>query len=423
MIADAGANTGLFVLAPFTNNGTLLANNGLLVVEGSNFSNVSGTTLSGGSYIVRGPTSGTFNQIEFGVNITAVDAANILLDGKATDIQGFAGGAFHPLETQLQTIANNGTLQLLSGRGYSTANTLTDDGLLVLQGGTLDTSGLSIGNTGSFEGFGIVSGAVSDQGGITADGGALYVPSAIGGSGALTTTSGSSLILAGATPTAITNDGVIYNTGGLLDINALSGTGTLVVQNGGTIAIGVATSENIVFSGSNAEIILGTPLLYSGTLAGFGNGDRLVLNGLIADSATVVNGNTLAVMSTGTTIDTVQLSADYTGATFGAVTVGGNTVITNIAGAPARNDMPFNISLNDTAGLPGTLETAIVNNLSAAALDWGQYITGHAPLRIQLNVANTSGGTELANGGPGTSLRPARQSTVTLSCSPTASIR
>jgi hypothetical protein len=401
MIANAGAGTELFVLAPFTNNGTLLANNGMLVVEGSNFSNVSGTTLNGGSYIVQGPTAGTFNQIEFGVNITAVDAANVVLDGKATDVQVFDGSAFQPLETQLQTIASTGTLQLLSGRGYSTANALTDDGLLVLQGGTLDTSGLSIGSTGVFEGFGIVSGAVGDQGNIIANGGALYVPDAIGGSGALTTMSGSSLILTGATPSAITNDGVIYNTGGLLDINALSGTGTLVAQSGGTIDIGVATSENVVFSGSNAEIILGTPQLYSGTLAGFGNGDRLVLNGLTANSATVVNGNTLAVISSGTTVDTVLLSADYTGATFGAVAVGGNTVITNIAGAPARNDMPFNISLNDTAGLSGTQESAIVSDLNAAALDWGQYITGHAPLRIQLNVTNTSGGTELANGGPG----------------------
>ena len=72
MIANAGAGTDLFVLAPFTNNGTLLANNGVLVVEGSGFSNVSGTTLTGGSYIVQGPTAGTFNQIEFGVNFTAM---------------------------------------------------------------------------------------------------------------------------------------------------------------------------------------------------------------------------------------------------------------------------------------------------------------------------------------------------------------
>ena len=131
MIANAGAGTDLFVLVPFTNNGTLLANNGVLFVEGSSFRNISGTTLSGGSYIVRGPTAGTFNQIEFGANITAdlvVDAANIVLDGKATDIQVFDGSVFQPLETQLQTIASTGTLQLLSGRGYSTANTLTDDG-------------------------------------------------------------------------------------------------------------------------------------------------------------------------------------------------------------------------------------------------------------------------------------------------------
>jgi hypothetical protein len=404
VLGNGGAGTDLFVLVPFTNNGTVLANDGQVGIEGTGFSNLSGTTLTGGSYIVQGPTAGTFNQIIFGVNFTAnlvVDAANIVLDGAATDIQGFVGGGFQSIETQLQTIASNGTLQLLSGRGYSTTNALTDDGQLVLQGGTLATGGLSISSTGQLDGFGIVSGSVSDQGDIIANGGALYFPGAIGGSGTLTVTSGSSLILAGATPSAVANGGVIYDTGGLLDINALSGNGTLVVQNGATIDIGVATSESVVFSGSNAEAILGAPLLFTGTVAGFGLGDTLVLNGLTADTATVVNGNTLAVISSGTTVDTVRLSGNYTDATFSATTVGGNAIVTNVAGAPARNDMPFTVSLNDTAGLSGAQETAIVNNLSAAALDWGQYVTGHAPLRIELNITNTNGGSELANGGPG----------------------
>ena len=171
MIANAGAGTDLFVLAPFTNNGTLLANNGDAGRRRLGFQKRLRHDAQRRQLYRAGPDRRHVQPDRVRSElITAVDAANIVLDGKATDIQVFDGSAFHPLETQLQTIASTGTLQLLSGRGYSTANTLTDDGLLVLQGGTLDTSGLSIGNTGVFEGFGIVSGAVSDQGDIIANG-------------------------------------------------------------------------------------------------------------------------------------------------------------------------------------------------------------------------------------------------------------
>jgi len=405
LIANAGSTTGLFVLSAFTNNGTLLANSGGLWVEGPSFSNLSGTTLTGGSYIVQGPTAGTDNEIGFDINPGSgpgtdivTDAANIVLDGAATEIQVYNGG-FQPLETQLETISNTGSLQLLSGRGYQTTNALTDDGLLNLQGGSLATGGLTIGNTGLFEGFGVVSGSVSDDGGIIANGGALYIPGAIGGTGSLTIGPGSSLSLAGADPSTVANNGVVFDTAGLLDINALTGSGTLVVQSGGTLELNAPTSETIVFSGDNAKVVLETPLLYSGTLVGFGPDDTLVLNGLSADAATVVNGDTLAVIAHGATVDTLALSGDYTGATFTAGTVGATAVITNIAGAPPRDDMPFTISLSDTAGLTTGQEDAIVNDLSAAALDWAQYVTGHAPLRIQLNITSGAHGSELASGG------------------------
>jgi hypothetical protein len=404
MLANAGAGADLAVLIPFTNSGTLMANNGQLGVEGASFSNFSGTTLTGGSYIVQSSTAGTFNQIFFGGGFNAdlvVDAANIVLDGNATEIQGIVGGTFHSIETQLETIASNGTLELLSGRGYTTSNALLDDGQLDLQGGTLATGGLAIGGTGTLDGFGILSGNIDDQGDIIANGGALYSPGAIAGTGTLTVMSGSSLILAGATPSSITNNGVIYDTSGVLDVNALSGAGTLVVQGGATLDVAVGISESIVFSGTSAGVVLGAPILYSGTVAGFGLGDTLTLNGLSANAATVVNSDTLAVISSGVTVDTVALAGNYTGATFSAMTVGGNAVITNTGGAPARDDMPFTISVTNAAGLSGSQVTAVVNILSAAALDWAQYVTGHAPLRIQLNINTSSNGGELASGGPG----------------------
>jgi len=401
IVANAGSNSSLFILSAFTNSGTLLADSGALYVEGTSFANISGTTLTGGSYIVQGPSVGTDNQIGFDINNAtdiATDAANIVLDGGATELFGY-NGDFVPLESQLETIASAGSLQLLDGRGYITSNALTDDGLLLLQGGSLATDGLGIGNAGTFEGYGVVSGSVSNNGGIVAEGGALYLPGTVASTGALTVEPGSSLILAGADPSGVTNNGIIYDTSGLLDVNALTGSGTLVVQPGGTLWLDAATSEEIVFSGTNAAVTLATPLVYSGTVAGLGLGDSLVLNGISANAATVVNANTLAVTSGGVTVDTVTLAGNYGGASFIATTSGTATFISNTGGAPARDDMAFTISVDNTASITGAQETAILNDLSAAALDWAQYVTGHAPLRIQLNITTGAHGNELANGG------------------------
>ena len=150
---------------------------------------------------------------------------------------------------------------------------------------------------------------------------------------------------------------------------------------------------------------LDTPGGYTGTLTGLGLGDALILAGITATSATIVNNNTLAVIDAGSTVDTVVLSGNYAGAAFSVSQSGSLATIRNTAGAPARQDFQFSVSLSDTAGLSGAQETQIVNDLSAAALDWSQYITGYAPLRIQLNITNSGTATaELANGGFTTSV-------------------
>lgn len=144
--ADGGPGTNLHILSAFTNNGTRLADNGVLVIGGQSLSSLGGNTLTGGTYIVEGPASGTDNAIDIGAgNFNAVissDAADIILSGNASEIEGFSSSSFQPLEQQLQTITSAGTLQLLGARGYDTTNAITDNGILNLRGGTLTTDAL-----------------------------------------------------------------------------------------------------------------------------------------------------------------------------------------------------------------------------------------------------------------------------------------
>src|SRR5262249_54480099 len=160
----------------------------------------------------------------------------IVLDGGAADIQGFASGNFQPLEQQLQTIASNGTLSLLSNRGYTTANALTDAGSIMLQGGTFATGGLTIPSTGALRGFGVVNSTVTNNGAIVASGGVLDIAQPIGSVGNLGVQAGSTLILNGATAGEINDKGVVYAASGLLQVDGLlGGNGSLVVQNGATL--------------------------------------------------------------------------------------------------------------------------------------------------------------------------------------------
>lgn len=408
--ADAGSGSNLQILANTTNDGTMLANNGILSVGGISIGNLTGSTLTGGTWIAQGPSAGTFNEIEFGGGgldaVIAVDAANIVLDGGASDIQGVSGGTFQPIEQQLQSIAASGTLQLLNGRGYDTALTLSDAGQLILQGGTLTTGGLTIGATGSLVGSGVVAGGVVASGAIIANSGVLDMQNAVTGSGLFGTTAGATLILNGANAGNLNNQGTLYNASGLLDIaGALGGNGALIVQHGATIEIGTGTTQNVTFSGSNATLELDSFAGYHGTLVGFAQGDAVVLAGASATSA-FVSGSSLVVKNGGATVDTIALAGSYApGASFAVANTGSSAVVTNTGGAPMQQNFAFAISIaNTTTFVTVAQQDAIANDLSAAALDWAQYLTGHNTLRIQLDIVPDSSGSELAHAGPTTNI-------------------
>jgi hypothetical protein len=338
LIANGGTNQDLLVLQAFSNAGTVIANNGFLGIEGTGLTNLSGNTLTGGTFIAKG-SYGAVNILAIGVNFEAdiaTDAATVILDGAASEIEGWTGsaqtGSFQAIETQLQSIAATGTLQLLSNRGYTTTNTLTDSGSLILQGGILETGGLTVAAGGALTGYGVITGDVGNLGAITVTGTTSGVPTlqitgAVTGGGSVTVAAGDALILSGGSIGTLVNSGTVVDAGEVLTVKTVSGTGEIVVMKGGTAIVG---------------------------------------------------GHTYAAS-------------------------GGATVIQGGTGTTSTNGMPVLTSMTNavtTTTLSATTLSNIMADFSAAAANWGQYITSDLPLRISLILSDSASGVELAQGGP-----------------------
>ncbi|HET6607272.1 MAG TPA: Hint domain-containing protein, partial [Rhodopila sp.] len=166
---------------------------------------------------------------------------------------------------------------------------------------------------------------------------------------------------------------------------------------------GNTTSATVAFAGSGVTVALDSPSQFHGTVAGFEAGDTLLLKGISATSVKIVHSDTLALIANGVTVDKLVLAGNYTGASFQAVSAGGSTTVTNLSGAPRRDGIGIEtIAVTNTIGLSNSLVAAIENDLSFAVSEWGQYITGAAPLRISLSFINSGQfGSELAEGSPG----------------------
>lgn len=234
---------------------------------------------------------------------------------------------------------------------------------------------------------------------VTSD--AIDIDETLAGAGALSVASGARLILEGASPSALHNDGTVFNTVGNLILGGITGTGRLVVENGATLTLNQATGHTVMFGGPNAALRLNDPLSFTATIVGMDRSDvdsvadRLILAGVTATHANIVNTNTLAIIAAGTTIDTLALSGDYSGASFTATKSGADTIIRAVASSPARKGLTAVVTVNDLASIDASTERQILSNLQRAIDDWGAYITGHAPLRIGLTLSNTRSGATL----------------------------
>jgi len=125
----------------FNNSGTLEALSGTLSLNGP-FSNFSGTTLTGGSYIVA-------TTLEFNNAAIDTDAANITLQGSSAQIIDQNG---HNALTGLASITTAGSFASLGGPTVSVTGNLDNAGILQLSPGSFNIAGnYTQESTGAFD--------------------------------------------------------------------------------------------------------------------------------------------------------------------------------------------------------------------------------------------------------------------------------
>ena len=196
-----------------------------------------------------------------------VDAARITLSGAGSVFE--AGGV--DLEASLTTIAATGRLSLLAGRGWTSALSLTDNGVLTLGGGDFDAAGLTVNANGLASGSGDIVSPLTDDGAVEARGGTLTLAGAVTGTGVLKIAANSTLDIAGA-----------------------------------------AAQEALFGVGLRADLTLGAPAAFTGTLTNWGLRDTLDLAKTDVASAQI-SGDTLVVDVAGGGVLDYNLSNPPTG--------------------------------------------------------------------------------------------------------------
>jgi len=145
-----------------------------VIVSGGGFSNLSGSTLIGGTYGAGFAGNTAPNVLDLNVGgVIVTDAANIEIDGGGS-IQSFDSGSgeYVPIQSSLTTIAQGGALSL-ANQTYTWSNDLTDDGALTLSytrsnAVTLNAPLLTVGSNGSVSGVGTIAASINNSGVIVA---------------------------------------------------------------------------------------------------------------------------------------------------------------------------------------------------------------------------------------------------------------
>jgi hypothetical protein len=145
-----------------TNSGTIEQNGGggTYVTYGEGpLTNLASNTLTGGSWIAAGGGSMYIYQP---MAIDTIGPGTIVaMSGAGSGIYTFTGTgpSFQPIEQTLTT--NNGVLEVLGGRNYSSTNALTNNGTIQLGGGVLTAPSLTEGPGSTLSGYGTFTPALS----------------------------------------------------------------------------------------------------------------------------------------------------------------------------------------------------------------------------------------------------------------------
>ena len=363
-----------------------------------NMTNLSGGTLSGGTYEVN---AGSTLQLPNNTPIVT-DDADIILSGAGSTIEDYntLTRSYDTIDATLLTIGASGQLHLLAGRNWTTADAaITNDGQLELGGGTLTAtaSGASLTNAAgaTILGHGTINVATfTDQGTIEVSGGTLTLTGsstlagAISGAGGLTLGGGTVAINAGANlteakltlsgaATAVTlNENLSYGgtflqkanptlsiasgdtltlTGSSTLTGKISGAGGLTLGGGTTAINSVAklTEAKLTLQGAGTAVTLNEGLTYAGTFSD-GAGTQLTLNSPL----TLTGASTLAGAIAGA----------------GGLTLGGGSVAINSGATLTEAKLTLSgaataVTLNENLSYGGTFLQKANPTLSIASGD------------------------------------------------------
>ncbi len=423
------ANNATFTTAGnFTNTGTLTINSGSAFTVTGTLAQISGSTLSGGTFVLGGNLN-----VGSGINITT-NSSTLTLEGGT--IMSGATNALAGLNknTKSLTLANNanftttgnftnsGTLTVNSGSTFavapgssltnynSTTNTLTGGTYVV--GGTLSASGLNI----VTDAANITLNGTGELENSTSSTNALANLNTIASAGSLTLASNANFTTAGN----LTNSGKLtVNSGSTFDVtgtltNLSAGTltgGTYTV--GGTMQLasangGITTNAaNLTLAGTTAKIMDGA----SNALAGFNNntgtfalstGAKLTTaasNFTNSGTVTIGSGTTLTVGGTG---NSYNQSAGTT--TVDGTLAGGGTTVVSVTGGTVqgKGTLKTNVSLGGgtlnvgDAGKAGLLKiTGTYTQLASGTMNVsiGGTAVGSKYSQLQITGAASLGGT------------------------------
>ena len=320
---------------------------GVFTIDTQSIAELSGNTLFDGIFEAQGAGS----VVNLGgprqnmiVNIQTIVGpplipegwTELILNGNPTAIGGWNGSGYVLLETTLTQIDSRGTLDVLGGRDYLSPNTLTigSGGLLNLSAGVVSMPVLNI-NGGTVQGTGNINTGVINNGTLRAEGGLLTV-----GSGGLV---GTGIV----TFDYDQKSGAIYPFGSTMEVHGV-GAGQIFVMNG------------------NDTLVIDTPESFDGSINA-NIGDRVLLGGVTATSATIQGGQ-LLLQNGATTVESLALNGDYTGKGFAVLPFGvGSTALTVTPGA---GGVP----------LPGVTNFSVLNTTTgASSLSAGSPYTGPVP--------------------------------------------
>jgi hypothetical protein len=334
--------SGLSVSAATLDNvGVLIAVSGDLTVtvNSGGFSNLSGSTVTGGTYIGQGGSGGGVLDLNVGAVITT-DAANMqFTDGG--DIQSFDAGSsqYVSLQTSLTTIAQNGTLTLTNQTFNSQG--LTDDGVLTLAdtnsgSTTFNAPLLTVGSQGSVNGVGTIGASISNSGTIIAG----FMPGQVA---------------AGAPSQPLPANNLLEITGsvsgtGLLEVGAPFRTvdGNSVNYMPATLQLDGADSDNVSFSSSSSNEPGGT----------------LILNDLSGFTGSIVPGSGGDIVIADVNYSSVtgySYSGNPSGGTL-TIQEGGDTIALNFIGNLNRADFTLSAGPQALSSSPPSLEIAVNPN-------------------------------------------------------------